>query len=236
MYSDKLRIKEILIGIRHKRNFSILDKFGEIVDDIVDNPSTGFPKGYFDAVSSEGFTKVITNEKTKNNIKFTQFDLIYSYNFNNDMDSNVETKKFFERLNNYIVPSIIEKYNIRDFSRIGIVYTFEFLDKKDYERSLKNIVNNNFSNVNSIRFSEKDTTEKGRLYKETNDYINKLYSLNINNDIAIFSYDFQYYFSPLKSIFKQCEVEKIIEKSQLELKSDIFKLIGEENEEKVQQD
>lgn len=234
MHSDKLKIKEILIGIRHKRNFSILDKFGEIVDDIVDNPSTGFQKGYFDAVSSEGFTKIITNEKTKNSIKFTQFDLIYSYNFENDRDSEVESKKFFERFNDYIVPSIIEKYNIRDFSRIGIVYTFEFLDKKDYEKALNNIVNNKFSNINSIRFSEKDTTEKGRLYKGTNDYINKLYSLTVNNDIAIFSYDFQYYFNPLKSIFKQCEVEKIVEKSQLNLDNDILKLLGVDNEEKVQ--
>lgn len=227
MYSDKLRIKEILIGIRHKRNFSILDKFGEIVDDIVDNPSTGFPRGYFDGVSAEGFTKTIANEKTKNHIKFTQFDLIYSHNFEKSENYEKENNKFWDRFNNYIVPDIIEKYNIRDFSRIGIVYTFEFKEIKDYEKSLSNIITSNFTNVNNIKFSEKDTTEKGRLYKDTNDYINKLYSLNVNNNIAIFSYDFQYYFTPLKSIFKQCEMDKIIKRSQSELKSDILKLIGE---------
>lgn len=227
MYSDKLRVKEVLIGIRHKRNFSVLDKFGEIVDDIVDNPSSEFPKGYFNAVSSEGFTKTITNEKTKNHIKLTQFDLIYSYHFEDSKNCKEEDKVFWDRFNNYIVPFIIEKYNIRDFSRIGIVYTFEFINKKDYEKSLSNIISTNFTNVNNIRFSEKDTTEEGRLYKGTDDYINKLYSLNIDNDNAIFSYDFQYYFSPLKSIFKQCEIDKITKKLQLELKSDILKLIGE---------
>lgn len=233
MYSKKLEITEILIGIRHKRNFTVLDKFGEIVDEIVDNPSSGFPKGYFDSVSTEGFTKSITNENTKNYIKFTQFDLIYSYSFDNSKNLQAEYKNFFNRFNNYIVPSIIEKYNIRDFSRIGIVYTFKFIDKRDYEKSLKNVANSNFKNINSIRFSEKDITETGRLYKETNDYINKLYSLSVDNDIAVFSYDYQYYFNPLKSIFKQCAIEKIIEKSQLELQNDIVKLIGEDSNEKI---
>lgn len=232
--NEKLKIKGILVGIRHKRNFSILDRFGEIVDNIVDNSSSKFPKEYFDGVSSEGFTKSITNEKTKNYIKFTQFDLVYSHNIEDGMNSEIEYTNFFNRFNDFIVPNIIEKYGIKDFSRIGIVYTFEFIDKKDYEKSLKKIVTNNFSNINSIRFSEKDTTEKGRFYKETNDYINKLYSLSVNNDIAIFSYDYQYYFNPLKSIFKQCSMEKIIEKSQLELQTDILKLIGENNEEKTQ--
>lgn len=232
MFSEKLKIKEVLIGVRHKKNFAIFDKFGEIVDEIVDNPSSSFPKEYFDSISKEGFTRIITNEKTKNYIKITQFDLIYNYNFDNSSNLEEDLKKFFDRFNNYIVPSIIEKYNIRDFSRIGIVYTFEFIDMKDYENSLKNVINKNFSNINSIKFSEKDTTEKGRLYKETNDYINKLYSLSVNNDIPIFSYDFQYYFNPLKSIFKQCSMEKIIEKSKLELKNDIVKFIGEDYEKK----
>lgn len=230
---EKLKMTGILVGIRHKRNFSVLDRFGKIVDDVVDNSTSKFPKGYFDGVSVEGFTKSITNEKTKNYIKFTQFDLVYSHNIENKTNSDVEYNEFFNRFNNFIVPSIIEEYNIRDFSRIGIVYNFEFTDKEIYDKCLKNIINNKFSNVNSIRFSEKDTTEKGRLFKETNDYINKLYSLTITNDIAMFSYDYQYYFNPLKSIFKQCEMEKIIEKSKISLKNDILKLIGEGNEEET---
>ena len=36
-----------------------------------------------------------------------------------------------------------------------------------------------------------------------------------------------------KSIFKQCEMEKIIEKSKISLKNDILKLIGEGNEEEA---
>ena len=159
--------------------------------------------------------------------------MVYSHNIENKTNPNEEYDQFFNRFNNFIVPSIIEEYNIRDFSRIGIVYNFEFTDKEIYDKCLKNIINNKFSNVNSIRFSEKDTTEKGRLFKETNDYINKLYSLTITNDIAMFSYDYQYYFNPLKSIFKQCEMEKIIEKSKISLKNDILKLIGEGNEEET---
>lgn len=49
----------------------------------------------------------------------------------------------------------------------------------------------------------------------------------------MFSYDYQYYFNPLKSIFKQCEMEKIIEKSKISLENDILKLIREGNEEEA---
>ena len=131
---EKLKMTGILVGIRHKRNFSVLDRFGKIVDDVVDNSTSKFPKGYFDGVSVEGFTKSITNEKTKNYIKFTQFDLVYSHNIENKTNSDVEYNEFFNRFNNFIVPSIIEEYNIRDFSRIGIVYNFEFTDKEIYDK------------------------------------------------------------------------------------------------------
>ncbi len=227
-----LKISEITLGIRHKRNFSILDKFGEIIDDMVDNSK--FPKGYFDEISTDGFTKVVSNSITKNYIKLTQFDLIYRHKVTKDDNEENELNLFWERVNNYIVPSVIDKYNIRDFSRIGIVYSFEFDDKNFYSKCLENIINNKFSNINSIRFSEKDLTAEGRLFKETEDYINKLYSLAITNDIAMFSYDYQYYFKPLKSIFKQCEIDKVIEKSKKALGKDILKIIGENSEEKEQ--
>ena len=108
MDKEKLKMNEILIGIRHKRNFTILDKFGEIVDELVDNPENGFPKGYFDSVSVDGFTKTIIGKNTKNYIKFTQFDLVYSCKLDASADSQDEVKKFWDRFNNYIVPSIIE--------------------------------------------------------------------------------------------------------------------------------
>lgn len=229
--NENLKMTEILVGIRHKRNFSVLDKFGEIVDKTVDNPK--FPKGYFDEVGSEGITKSISNSLTKNYIKFTQFDLIYRHQINEKSSLEDECNIFFERVKDYIVPDIIEEYKIKDFSRIGIVYGFEFKNKTFYDKCIKNIINKNFSNTNSIRFSEKDLTPKGRIFKGTNDYINKLYSLAIDdNNKAVFSYDYQYYFSPLKSIFKQCEFEKVVELSKNALEKDILKISGDMNETK----
>lgn len=234
MFNNKdLELNEILVGIRHKKNFSVLDKFGEIIDDIVDNSNSKFPKDYFDGVSTEGFTKTINNSKTKDYIKLTQFDLIYRHEIKDKNNTEEEYNLFFDRFNADIIPLIIDKYNIRDFSRIGIVFSFKYKDKRVFEKSLDNIINNKFSNVNSIRFSEKDTTKTGNLFKGTDDYINKLYSLAIINNIAIFSYDYQHYFNPLKSIFKQCEMSKVVEQAEKALEKDIVKILGENNEKKV---
>lgn len=228
--NEELELNEILVGIRHKKNFSVLDKFGEIIDDIVDNNNSKFPKDYFDGVSKEGFTKIINNSKTKNYIKLTQFDLIYRHEINDKKNKEEEYKLFFSRFNTDIIPLIIDKYNIKDFSRIGIVYSFKFKNKTTFEKSLNNIINNKFSNVNSIRFSEKETTKAGNLFKNTDDYINKLYSLSIVDNIATFSYDYQHYFNPLKSIFKLCEMSKIVEQAEEALERDIAKILGGNNE------
>ena len=229
-----LKLTEIIVGIRHKRNFTVLDNFGNIIDNIIDNSK--FPDGYFSEVSTDGFTKIISNSNSKNYIKLTQFDLIYRHKIGETSNLEQEFEIFLDRIISQLVPLIIEKYEVREFSRIGIVFGFEFLNRDTYKNYLKNVINSNFSsNINSIRFSEKIMTNESRLFKGTNDYMNKLYSLAINDkDTPIFSYDFQYYFNPIKSVFKQCEFEKIFNNAQKSLQNDIIKITGEDDEAKTQ--
>lgn len=226
---NDLQPKNLLIGIRHARNFKSLDNWGEFADSIIDNNKSTFPKNYFDRISeSSAYDKSIINSKNKNYIKATQFDLIYSHDLVEDAEFEIEQKKFLDRFLTDVVPNIISKHHIEDFSRVGIVYEFKIKNIEKYKKYISNIINPKFMNVNTLRFSEKDTVAESRLLKDTNDYINKIYTFTIDsNDNAIFTYDFQYYFNPMKSVFTQCNIQKLSELSLKTLKSDLEKITGE---------
>lgn len=227
--NNELQPKSLLIGIRHSRNFKSLDNWGEFADSIIDNKKSAFPKDYFDRISeNSSYDKSISNSTTNDYIKATQFDLIYSHHIIENSDFNIEYKNFFDRLLSDLVPNMINKHHIEDFSRIGIVYDFKMKNIDTYKKYISNITNSKFGNINTLRFSEKDTVPESKLLKNTNDYINKIYTFIINsNDEAIFTYDFQYYFNPMKSVFSQCDIQKLKETALNSLISDIKKISGE---------
>jgi len=230
MFDNKdLQLKNLLIGIRHSRNFKSLDNWGEFADLIIDNKKSAFSQKYFDRISeSSPYEKSICNSKNNNYIKATQFDLIYSHDTDETCDFDKEYKQFLERFLEGVVPNIIPKHHIEDFSRVGIVYQFKIKNVEKYKKYIANILNSKFTNINTLRFSEKDTVSESKLLKDTNDYINKIYTFTIDsNDEAIFTYDFQYYFNPIKSVFSQCNIPKLSELSAKTLISDLKKISGE---------
>ena len=79
---EKLKMTGILVGIRHKRNFSVLDRFGKIVDDVVDNSTSKFPKGYFDGVSVDSWSENLKLENLYWKLK-NEYDILYK-------ESNIE--------------------------------------------------------------------------------------------------------------------------------------------------
>lgn len=230
MFDNKsLELKNLLIGVRHARNFKSLDNWGEFADTIIDNKKSSFPQKYFDRISENSpYEKSISNSQNNNYIKATQFDLIYSHDITEKSNLDKEYNEFFERFLSDAVPNIINKHHIEDFSRVGIVYQFKIKEIAEYKKYISNIINSKFLNVNTIRFSEKDTVAKSKILKDTNDYINKIYTFTIDsNDDAIFSYDFQYYFKPIRSIFSQCEIGKLADLALKTLCSDLDKISGE---------
>lgn len=57
--------------------------------------------------------------------------------------------------------------------------------------------------------------------------IYKIYTFTINsNNDAIFTYDFQYFFNPIKSVFSQCNIQKLSELSLKALNSDLKRISG----------
>lgn len=223
-------INELIIGIKHKEKFEILDSWGKIVDNIIGN-NQYFDSKYFPNISETYTTeRVLCNNDTSNYLKVTAHDIIYRHKLETD-DFEMEYKKFSDRIIKNIVPNIIKDYDVKNFIRIGLVFNIKLDSNQEYTKLIKKIINPDMVGVNDIRFSQKETTDKGKLLGENNDYINKIYTLSIkDNQEPTLIYDYQYYFNPIKEDFRQCNLESIFEKSRDKMEKDITYLLGEIDE------
>ncbi|MDW7675381.1 MAG: hypothetical protein SCK28_12695, partial [Bacillota bacterium] len=69
-------IKSVIIGIRFKRAYKLLDVWGSIVDVILDNNDYFSPE-YFPKVSADSpYEKILFNEEKNNYIKLAPRDII----------------------------------------------------------------------------------------------------------------------------------------------------------------
>lgn len=227
---DNTNIKELIIGIKHKEKFQILDSWGKIVDKIISN-NEYFDSKYFPSISNTYTTeRVLCNDNTGNYLKVTAHDIIYRHRLETD-NFEQEYKLFCDRIMKSIVPNIIKDYQVENFIRIGVVFNIQLEDNLRYSNLIKKIINPNIKNVNDIRFSKKDSTNEGKLYGGINDYINTIYTISIKEDNSpSLVYDYQHYFNPIQADFRQCSIERIFEESKKALSRDIEELLGDVNE------
>ena len=223
-------ISELIIGIKHKGKFEILDSWGKIVDKVISD-NQYFDVKYFPNISGTYTTeRVLCNNDTENYLKVTAHDIIYRHK-SETADYEEEYKKFCDRVTKNLIPNIINDYNVENFIRIGIVFNIKLDTNSQYSKLIQNIINPKIKNVNDIRFSRKEATNTGNLFSENNDYINKIYTMSIKEDkTPSLIYDYQYYFNPIKADFRQCNIEKIFKDGKDNMEKDIKYLLGEIDE------
>ena len=225
-------ITELIIGIKHKGKFEILDSWGKIVDNIISN-NRYFDSKYFPNISENYTTeRVLCNNNTGNYLKVTAHDIIYRHKLETD-EFDLEYKNFSDRIIKNIIPNIINNYEVKNFVRIGLVFNIKLNNGQEYSKLIEKIINPNIGGANDIRFSQKEPTAKGKLLGDNNDYINKIYTLSIkDNQEPTLIYDYQYYFNPIKEDFRQCNLENMFKEGKDKMERDVTYLLGEIDGEK----
>lgn len=194
---DNSEIKYVVFGIQFNHAFKILDYWGEIADELLYN-NDFFEANYFTNISTQYTTeRSVFNKSTGNSIRLTSNQLIYKCYINNQFES--EYKQFSKKIEGYLVPSIIKKYDLI-VRRMGIVFAKEL--KNDYLQNFAaKYFKPNISGINDFRFSKKETSPQGRIWCGTNDYINKIFTVGTiggEDDFVGISYDFQIYYDPVQ--------------------------------------
>lgn len=188
-------IISITFGVRFNHSFKLLDSWGTIADDMLYN-SKYFSSKMFPEIATQYTTKrYLSNSEKGHRFILTSDNLVFTQVIENDWDS--EYKLFVERIEKYIIPNILSKYSLIS-SRMGIVYLTK-LTKEEIGRFAKNYFKPEVTDICDFRFSRKEPTIKGSVFKETENYFNKIYTVGNINDMLGLSYDFQLHMVPAQA-------------------------------------
>ena len=157
--------KQLTFGVSFKHMFKVLDKWGEIADDMLYN-NKYFSAEFFTNISTQYTTeRRLFNPEKKHLFVLTSNNLIYTQTIEGDYDKEYEL--FKQRVVKYIVPEILSKHNII-VKRLGVVYSNEFNEQQIKSFSSK-YFNPNVQNILDFRFSKQEGTTQGALYLENSE-------------------------------------------------------------------
>ena len=215
--------KQLTFGVSFKHMFKVLDKWGEIADDMLYN-NKYFSAEFFTNISTQYTTeRRLFNPEKKHFFVLTSNNLIYTQTIEGDYDKEYEL--FKQRVVKYIVPEILSKHNII-VRRLGVVYSNEFNEQQIKSFSSK-YFNPNVQNILDFRFSKKEGTTKGALYLENSDYINKIITVgNISKDFIGISFDYQLHFTPIREDVRDV-ISEFLSNANDSFKEEITDAIGE---------
>lgn len=197
---DKI-VKNITIGIRHKRIFRIRDNFGKFIDCILHNSDSPFSIKFFPFIDEKLSDSVILHNENDEHFHINTDDFILKLKTEDDF------KKSVSHIVNNILPFIKKRiFNITkidDITRVGIVFSLEFFSKDKISDLISYFTNKNIEKINNfdMRFTRKLPIDESLTKKGVNDYINIIYTFVNKKDKMLINFDYQRYFSPeLKDI------------------------------------
>lgn len=218
------KITQIVCGIQFSNAFKMLDKWGEIADEILysDASQKILGKEYFDNISNEnGYQRQIFNSKTQDSFRLTHNNIIFTHNIAKSFDIEYAIVKRF--VLDYIFPKLIHP-NILVVNRIGIVFT-KLLSDQEMEIFISKVLAPELKDITDFRFAQKSTTSAGATLQDKNDFINKIYSVGgLQDNKKGVSYDFQYYFSPPNAQAEKT-TENLFRRATDSFSTDVLRLI-----------
>lgn len=225
--TSMIKLQSVTIGILYKKAFRVLDGWGEIVDSILyDDFDTSFDNAYFPQVQSSGFEKALFNSTTKNSLRLTSDNLIFTHNIPEKKNCDSERKWAIDKFSSGPARKILEKYDLA-IARLGVVYSMQ-LTKEEYERFKKKYFKETVKDISAFRFAINLPMAASVKEHDVNDYINKIYTVQINDDTYSVSYDYQMFFLPLRGCWIDSHYTDFFSNSWTSFQNDVISCIGDE--------
>lgn len=216
---EKVNLKEHLIsvalGIKFRANFVIEDKLGNIVDRILYSRNSFFNPQFFPYVQNNVNEKILTNDKTGDNLKINNSNIILEVNFSEAQEKE-NLNKIYENFEKQIISGLLKENKITQINRIGHINRYIFDLEKLAKSFLDKTIGKTFEGINDInlRFSRKYPIEEALIKKDINDYHNAIYNIIKRSDREelFISIDYQRYYEPFLESSSSIEFEKFLEK------------------------
>lgn len=193
-----MKITGFALGIRTVKSFSIEDKLGAIIDDVLYSEKSEFNEKLFTEVRENHNTKLLFDPVGLNKFTITPRDYIFDYNVKSDF--NGEFEKFLTSYVDIITKNIFKTYGIRNISRFGFIVKSVLSDKDELLNEVSEIIKKykGIDDSLSLRFNviTKKPLKVAKIITE--DYDNEIvtYDKQNNESPLILTVDYQKYFKP----------------------------------------
>jgi hypothetical protein len=195
-------------GIRTVRSFSVEDRLGAIVDEILYSNSSEFNEKMFPEVRDNHNTKLLFDPVRLNKFTITPQDFIFEYNVVNNFQN--EFDKYLSNFNHIIINKIFDQFKIKNISRFGLIIKSELDGKDKFLHEISSVIKKHKGNDDSLSMRFNVITKKPLTLPSmiTEDYDNEIVTYDRTNSESplIFSVDYQKYFKPELNIIADATV------------------------------
>lgn len=199
-----MKITGFAFGIRTVRSFSVEDKLGAIIDEILYSDKSEFNEHFFPEVRENHNTKQLFDPKRDNKFTITPQDFVFEYNVQNDFE-----KEFDKYLNGYIytiTQKVFKEFKIKNISRFGFIIKAELSKNDSFLDEITSVIKKHKGNDESLSLRFNVITKKPLKLPKliTEDYDNEIVTYDRPNSSSplSLSVDFQKYFKPELNIIE----------------------------------
>ena len=193
-----MKITGFAFGIRTVRSFSVEDRLGAIIDEILYSDNSEFNERIFPEVRENHNTKLLFDPVRNNKFTVTPQDFIFEYNVLNDFES--EFEKFLKGFVSTITQKVFKEFKIKNISRFGFIIKAELREKDSFLNDITTVIEKykGIDDSLSLRFNV-ITKRPIKIEKIiTEDYDNEIVTYDKPNSSSplSLSVDFQKYYKP----------------------------------------
>jgi len=204
------------IGVRFRPNFSLEDKLGTVVDEILYSDASFFDPKFFPNHQAGINERVLLNEETGNTLLLSPSNIILDYNLPNSGDTE-SLERVINAFQDQIVKGIMKKYEVTQIGRLGAVLRYVFQIPELAKSFIEQSIGKTLEGVNNInlRFSKRYPVEEALVKKDINDYANVILNVikRADKEELFISVDYQWYFVPLLDKVEQMKFEEFVERT-----------------------
>jgi hypothetical protein len=193
-----MKLTGFAFGIRTVRSFSVEDRLGAIVDEILYSDKSEFNEKIFPEVRDNHNTKLLFDPIKHNKFTVTPQDFIFEYN----VDKNFENE-FDLLLKNFkliIINKVFDDFKIKNIQRYGFIVKTELEENDKFLNEISSVIEKHKGSDDSISLRFNVVTKKPLKIAEmiTEDYDNEIVTYDRPNaeSALSFSVDYQKYFKP----------------------------------------
>jgi len=199
-----MKLTGFAFGIRTVRSFSVEDKLGAIVDEILYSENSEFNEKVFPEVRENHNTKLLFDPIRNNKFTITPQDFIFEYNVQNEFET--EFERFLKGYVFTITQKVFKEFKIKNISRFGFIVKAELDAKDSFLKEITSVIEKHRGIDDSLSLRFNVITKKPLKLPKiiTEDYDNEIVTYDKPNNTSplSLSVDFQKYFKPELNIIE----------------------------------